>query len=715
MTAKLSHWFVPLFAAFFVMMFVSTLGMSQSAHAGGAVGGGGGATGGNGGARTRYGFGFYEFNTDGSSGSPSGTRSGGQTWSDIQASCRAAGAANIVAFIIQTPAQTIAQSVVYNYSSSSYWAYYGYRGDSGAPWESFDTARSQFDQVPAVYKGGYVFGSNVAWFCYNFQPPPWNVTPIISANKSTAAPGDTITWTHSVTNNGPSSSAGISYGYNSGGSPFGPTAIGNGGTISSNSTYTVTQNDVGNSICRATYAQPMSSSDGGVIASGSSCVTIPYSYTLTPSVTIDRTNTASVGTPVSVMPAVTNSGPTKSQVVGWQVTEFTVSPGNTPPAGGISGNAPCSFFTAKVTSCTSPLNNDQGNTIFDGSVTGRVSNSSTPLTATSYSIPDLPVGSRVCFALSVKPNSASDTKWRHSPPVCVVVSKSPLVHIFGGDLRVGAAFVGNTAVSSQITTSITIKTGTSYGSWAEYGIAASGTITGMASGSAYSGGLVCAANCVTNTLTFANTPTIGNFTPKTAIPDVAALFPVTVLSPTFSSLADANTPRVETASGPVSINGGTIKKRTWLVINAPTSTVTITGDINYDPVSLQSPSDIPQLVIIANQINIEGNVKNVDAWLIASGTTGAINTCSAWKGAAVGVNDNLSSDICSDQLVINGPVMAKKLYLRRTAGADSGSINSDNSAEVINLRPDAYLWGLARVSQSSRLTTVYETELPPRF
>ena len=698
------------------MMLVSTLGLSQSAHAGGAVGGGGGATGGNGGAQTRYGFGFYEFNTDGSNGTPIGTRSGGQTWAEIQASCRDAGAANIVAFIIQTPPRPVSKSVVYNYSSSSYWAYFGYLGDSGAPWESFDTARSQFGQVPAQYKGGYVFGSNVAWFCYNFQPPPWNVTPGISANKSTAAPGDTITWTHSVTNNGPSTSAGISYGYNSDGSPFGPTAIGSGGTISSNSTYVVTQNDVGNSICRATYAKPKSSSDGGIIATGSSCVSIPYSYALTPSVAIDRSNTASVGTPVSVMPAVTNSGPTKSQAIGWQVTEFTVSPGNTAPAGGVSGNVPCSFFTAKVTSCTSPLNNDQGNTIFDGSATGRVSNSSTLLTATSYTLPDLPVGSRVCFALSVKPNSSSDTNWRHSTPICVVVSKSPLVHIFGGDLRVGAAFVGNTAVSSQITTSVTIKTGTSYGSWAEYGIAASGAITGMASGSAYSGGLVCAANCVTNTLTFANTntPTIGNFTPKTAIPDVAALFPVTSSTPTFSKLTDANTPGVETSSGLITINGGTIKKGAWLVINSPTSTVTITGDINYDPGTLQSPSDIPQLVIIANQINIEGNVKNVDAWLIASGTTGSINTCSAWKGTAVGVNDNLSSDICSDPLVINGPVMAKKLYLRRTAGADNGP-NSDNSAEVINLRPDAYLWGLARVSQSSRLTTVYETELPPRF
>jgi hypothetical protein len=325
------------------------------------------------------------------------------------------------------------------------------------------------------------------------------------------------------------------------------------------------------------------------------------------------------------------------------------------------------------------------------------------------------VGSRICYTLSVQAVSGTSSNWAHSASVCVLIAIKPKIQIIGDDLRVGAAFVGSTApAKSNILTSLTIKTGKSYGSWGEYGIAASGTVSGAASGSALAGGLACVGStCQTNTLTFANAAApIGNYVSSTSIPDIAASFPISASTPQYVSLADTALQRVETASGNITIAGGTILKGQWLVINAPTATVTITGDINYDPSVLTSISQIPQLVIIANQINIAGNVKNVDAWLVASGSAGIVNTCSD-----VAITAPLTSDICNNKLLVNGPVMAKKLYLRRTypSTASSGAPGGTFEAEEFNLRPDAYLWVISQASKSSRLETTYSEDLPPRF
>lgn len=712
---KLSR-IVPLFAFVFIAVGIS-LFSSHPAYADGTVGGPGGASGGGGSGapHTRNGYGWYRFDTDGPT-TPGGMKSG--TWSSVQRSCKAAGADKIYAFIVMTPKQTVSTAIVYNYEDPDYGTYTRYLGNSGNPWRTYGEARAAFNDLGnnGVSTAGFTFGRNVGYFCSDFAK--WDVTPTVSINKATATPGDVVTWTHTIRNNGPTRSSGISYGYNGGGGPFGPIALANGGTSTSNSTYTIKQADVGTNVCRATYASPKGKGDNGVINSGNACVFVPYNYKLTPSITTDVTETASVGGTINVTPAMTNAGPTKSQATTWQVTQFVVSPGGAIPHladFAPNASAPCAYYKTNVVSCASPYNGYKATGVFNASTAGKVVNLKTTLSATSYVVADVPVGSHVCFALSVKPYTEGNaTDWNHSKPICIVVSKSPSVQVLGGDLRVGSGFIGNTDVASQVHTRVTIKTNTSYGSWGEYGIIAAGTISGMSSGSAYSGGLVCTTNCSTANMSFANTPTVGNYAPTTKIPDVAAAFTVTPSTPTFSNLGDASQRRLEKASGNVTITGGTINKGDWLVINAPTSTVTIKGDINYENTPLSLITDIPQLVIIANQINIEGNVKNIDAWLIASGTTGTINTCTNWQGANITPTQDISSKICSDSLVINGPVMAKKLFLRRTAGAGTAAQSGD-PAEVINLRADAYLWAIAQSSKSARLETTYSADLPPRF
>jgi len=110
-------------------------------------------------------------------------------------------------------------------------------------------------------------------------------------------------------------------------------------------------------------------------------------------------------------------------------------------------------------------------------------------------------------------------------------------------------------------------------------------------------------------------------------------------------------------------------------------------------------------VIIANKINIADSATNINAWLLTTGSDGTINTCSDRLPTAP-----LNSNVCQDQLTINGPIATSHLYLRRTSGA-----SPNDPAEIVNLRPDAYIWAYLRTAQTGKATTRFTVELPPRF
>jgi hypothetical protein len=210
---------------------------------------------------------------------------------------------------------------------------------------------------------------------------------------------------------------------------------------------------------------------------------------------------------------------------------------------------------------------------------------------------------------------------------------------------------------------------------------------------------------------------IGGYAIAQTMPGVAASFPVntTDLSRNLGNnvtvdLSENNLQGIYRASGNVTINGGgvgdVINKSQWIIINAPTANVTINGNINYTSDTMTAIDQIPQVVIIANNIYIADSVTNVDAWLVAGGY---INTCSS-----VGTTGALSSNICNQKLTVNGAVLAQKLYLRRTFGSGVGNASGD-PAEVFNLRADAYLWSMARANTNGHVQTVKNIELPPRF
>ncbi len=445
---------------------------------------------------------------------------------------------------------------------------------------------------------------------------------------------------------------------------------------------------------------------------------LPKNYALTPHVTDTSPSQVESGSKMSVNSDVDNVGAANSQPTQWEITQMTVKPGKKAPHedenGTISPTAPCQsnggapagdYFGSPDSACK---NVGKGNGIFN---LGTPSPNLQP-SLSGIDIGDVPVGTRICFALSVQPRANDDGQWAHSKPICTVVGKKPKVQIWGGDV----------AVRGSVETSTSVKTigGTSktFGSWVEYGVFSVGLNSRFASGSGLSDQ---SDNNQTawSKLTFANkdesgASVFGRYAPAGSfrpLPGVASFF-ATVQNKTAigSSSTDISGLTFATGSaiqvytaGDLTITGGLIPPGRSVVIIA-SGTVAIDGNITYTDSVLGKLQDIPQVVIIAQAINIKDSVTHIDSWLIASGT---INTCYNFVG-------NLTSGKCASKLEVNGPVIAGKLILNRTAGSETGPASGD-PAERFNLRPDAHLWALLQSQGVSKAQTVYSVELPPRF
>lgn len=448
-----------------------------------------------------------------------------------------------------------------------------------------------------------------------------------------------------------------------------------------------------------------------------------FNYTLTPSIT-GVTDGSALEVPrqnLSVTGTVRNAGATASRSnIDWRLTKLRYDPGAAIPqkAGGVSaqGALPCTYFTGEA-AC---------DTVTNGVRSSYARNAVVNHPGTT-NVDEYGVGTRICFAMSVRQYTQATENWRHSALSCYVIGKKPKVHVLGGDLIVGRGSATNPGATSNVVTSVSsLASGAAYGSWAEYAIIPSGVVMGMASGSGYAGGAATDDLCQLSVLTFTNAGSatcnaaaIGRYTHATTIPNIAARFPVSSTTSRISGtsanlVGDAMSGLYTTSSPALSITGGgDVPTGRWVVINAPNTDVTITGDIRYTSDPLTSIGSIPQVVIIARNIIVADGVQNIDSWLVAvgSGVNGRINTCGA---GGVGEATPLNAGLCASRLTVNGPISANHLIMRRTAGAGIGAAAGE-PAEVFNLRADAYIWASSYTPGTGRLPTVNTTELPPRF
>jgi hypothetical protein len=451
------------------------------------------------------------------------------------------------------------------------------------------------------------------------------------------------------------------------------------------------------------------------VVDGIPLVTPPTPYSLVPTITGSPAVIDNGGQDVTLVPTIRNGNSGTSKTANWETTKFVVAPGSTVPGAAINTINPKGYYK------------NGAQTVASGS--GTFTPSSPSLIVPVQTIGDYIVGTKICFALSVAPHNQLSNDWRHSDPFCTVIAKKPKVQVLGGDLIVGRTTPYNPARVSQVATSTSFSSTTSryYGSWSEYAIIPSGTVRGMASGAMYADGASGTNLCSLSVLTISNNTgagcqaaAVGNYASGSTAPNIASRFPVTSNisggAVDIKNLASARTYSINNATLDVSSSqsiGMNGTKGKWIVINDPDATVTITSNINYTNSNLASVDDIPQVVIIARNIIIAPGVTNVDAWLIAAGTgaNGYINTCGSIPiGSPAGINSNN----CNQPLTINGPVMANKLYMYRTAGSGINAATG-SPAEVFNLRADAYLWASVYSSSTGRLPTVSTKELPPLF
>ncbi len=601
----------------------------------------------------------------------------------------------------------------------------------------------------------------------------WEMDPTATITSSASAVGDTITWRHRVTNTGTNTTnATITYraqnqGYLGTGvvapSPWTETNIPATGTNyrEQNSTHVITAADVGQTLCRRTTVTPVSSTNlTGTANSPNACITIPFGYNLMPSITdpsAPNNLTDGDARTIPVAGMVRNMGPTKSALnINWQLSRVKYAPGTTIAnrTGGTGAEA-CTFLTGQ-TACTAISQGTEG----DGYGYGTVGPTN-PIDRQTYSttadLDDDAPGTKTCFVMSVQGYTSGTSDWRHSALHCYVVGKAPKVQIWGGDVIVGRGYDGTLNTNAKVQTGLTVKLSTNmtFGSWSEYGIFAPATISFMASGSGLNGGNTSSTQTSWSAYSFTRSgTTYGQYNvTNNKLPDVTESFPTT------SAVAENNFNLSTTGKGrnirpanPAVRNitltanpGNTLGDNQWLVINAIGHNVTIANNLIYANGSYTDAKRLPQLIILADNITINSNVTQVDAWLIAKNDTttagmsrgayGSIATCDQQSGSGgsnglaqwlatpdgsggtnydSSVNSRLTLDHCTQPLRINGPVMASKLYLRRTAGSGAGAAAGD-PAEVINLRPDAYLWAREHMSPSGIYQTVNTTELPPRY
>jgi hypothetical protein len=477
---------------------------------------------------------------------------------------------------------------------------------------------------------------------------------------------------------------------------------------------TIGQQDVGAGyngrpeICQRIAWQDKAWNDGGWGWSVPwACVRVPYNYYLTPAVS-GPNGVTSVGSPIpAVMPTINNqllANPgqtTVSESVQWQLKRIQVAPGGSiPMVAARNGTAPCAHY---------------GNTCIDkGSGTQAFPAGSTPLAALNGETvgANTPVGTRICYTLSVQPYTQSSPNWHHSVPVCMTVSKQPKMQVWGGDVRSrGDIETGTTLLDDAGTTKL-------FGSWVEYGGFSVGANSGFASGAGLNNGTTNTTTASTwHQLTFANidnsgASSFGRYT-LDGLPTITDQF-IGAPSGNFTGGSISALASGTYQAGNVSIDASTVGQQTGIgksIIIVSSGTVIIDGNITYTGEPFTALTQIPQVVIIANTINITNNAGRVDAWLLTRGASGMINTC---YEPTRPITDPLNSTRCQASLTVNGPVVTNHLHLRRTAGSDNVA-TAGAPAEVFNLRPDAYVWAYARASQAGKAQTVDSIELPPRF
>lgn len=386
----------------------------------------------------------------------------------------------------------------------------------------------------------------------------------------------------------------------------------------------------------------------------------------------------------------------------------------------------------------------------------------------NINIPDKPAGTQICIKSFVNPsNSGGEKNWSdrggsHVPASsadpdaqgtskCFKVVKRPSLQVWGGNVYTGGKIKTGISTKGHLADHEKYGVQTNYykrifGSWGELGVITNASVTGFHSGASVGylennngalwpnyrftgadgttksylgGGNAAIAGkkpggssetdfCKRVPLTIANNPCGNNTTGLigTSIAmNQAASDKTNVLNKLLKSEDESNNVEYTYRVGNLPVGTTNVSETDGKIkVFYATGNVEVKGDIVYAG-SYSNFEQLPKVVLYANgDIVIDCNVNRIDALLIADDT---VKTCNS---------DNINARANSNQLLINGAIVAKKLDANRTYGAATGA-NSIIPAEIIDFDPTLYLWGNIKSetnNKSKKLDVTYTHELAPR-
>lgn len=478
-------------------------------------------------------------------------------------------------------------------------------------------------------------------------------------------------------------------------------------------TFKITSDMVGRTICSyASYI--VDGVNGGDKKVGANwfhtettkaCVYVPYNYEMTPCVVIGIFNCnggdvpiPNDGTPPGGGEEVKiPGGGTPSKDTQYKITTWRVSADNESKATPTSYTDSSSGETCSNTEIYGKFYNGienckvvkQGSQIFNPGNT-RVADYIPEIE------PNVEFGTRYCVAISVSPfkmqngetktQQDSNSKWRHSAPVCIKITKQPKIQFWGNGVFSKAG----------IKTSVARTSNGNLGSWVEYESIVGTKISGFKTESSHE----------TQNLSIQNFNSVaswgqGESSIQSVIGSVESRYPRKAENSAnrIIEVYDDATKVLAAQTNP---------SKTRIIYG---KNIRISGDIITVDHTASSISDFNQTIIIASgNIYIDNNVQQVDAWLISTGT---IYTCSV--NGAVKESD-VTNENCGKPLKINGATISKVLKPWRTAGSEGvDRANQSSPAEIINQRADTLLWARAQSGADGKIVTTYTKELSVRY
>ena len=615
-----------------------------------------------------------------------------------------------------------------------------------------DIGKTVCQSITAVLGAKYISGgvdpsrtSNEV--CFYVEPQPWQITASTQIGKNGSGfgtrhlnvnAGDSITWRHSFrnstsyvapgfpgntiennphtyTNAGGQKAYGLTnknqassratndfqFRTNSGNIDPGLTKT----TNDSRYTYRVQSSDLGTSLCQRAYATH--SRDRGSPTVGEwLCAYVPYHFDITNCIKSPMDGNSSncssgeipvePGDDVPIIPKVPNKGTRTPRNTKWKITQWEVD--------GVDEEIPVP---------TNPVDNRNGNTashyneqfrgkgkrfsVKEGEREFQVGENTLQDILRNIKIPDnAPLGQRYCVAVSISAPTMLENEtqeeqqakvgrdWRHSQPLCMLVTKKPKMQVWGNGLYSRGGVV--TSVSRGL------------GSWVEYEALVGGQVKGFKSESSQTTRNLTIDNFVNGAGSFGQ----GASSINAIRNSLNTKFP----------RSDGNEVRVDEGVGTfsgVDYRRGGSPIRTHIIKGRD---IVINGDIFVrNPIGTNGIKQFQQIIMIAEgNIYIQGNVGNIDAWLIA---TGDIYTCA--NGATTG-HGHVNQKNCGKHLAVNGPVLANNLHSWRTYGSENkAGMDRSTPAETYNQRADIYMWAQAQASGNGKMLTTFSKELPVRY